>query len=515
MARQEVFEILVQVKGEEEAKRLMAGVGDSVQQAGTQAGGAAQPIGQLGDVLAQLSPGAAKLATGLGVLTAAFDVLKRLASEYWQELQRTIEAQNKVAENATKLAEQARKLAGQTGQTEGEAAIEIAELAKAGGLGIADAKVFAEEFDKSTAQQGGLPKNRETAREISAFVGAQGLSGADSAALLDLLENAGALGSAGDAKSAIAKVAAAAKASGSGVGELSGLVNRSGARFLEAGVGLDEVLGVVGQALSKDELGAPSTIAQFERLATGGDQKFNVDITRRARAQGIDPRELTGAQRFDLTRQLLAEADTQAEQNKLATKLGLGPGDARAVQAFGGEDPAIASAIAGASVSGVDALVAQARTGIAFQKNVSEAEQQIRELTSGEGVAVLAQAREVGRREFERRRATGEIGALNSAVTFEEVFTDEQALAELQRRRESLRGRGADVSEVDETLRLAGDKERWGLGPQDQDLERAARAVSAAERGIRVNITNVGTQYNDVEPGRVPPDDIGFEASGD
>jgi hypothetical protein len=498
-------------------------LGRKTSQAGSAASESKSTFDQLKDVFNTVSPGAGKLLTAMGLLGAAFTAVKAIATEYWQELQRVQEAQNKVAESARAFAESAGKLAAQTGQTTGQAGIDLADLAATGGLKEDQATAFGQAFDRATKDRGGLSQNIGTAKALAGAVGAFNLETTDQNALLDVLEASGSLGSAEDAKAATAKIAAAAAAAGTTVGGFSTMVASKGGRALKSGVALDDVLQVAGQARkaeTSDEAGGQN-LATFETLAFDEQSGLAKDIKTLARQRGLDPATLTSAQRFALTRELLGQERDAGQSSKFTKKLGgIGVRGERAADAFGPGGVAAASdvsgAIANASAADVDRALAVRQTDIAFQQNRGQAQERLREAVTGEELAPLEQSRNIGKREFERKLASGEISAFESVKRLDEVFIDEETAAELERRANDLRKRGGNTSEVDEALK----KVRGGglqVGLSDDRLADVSRKLSAAERDVRVTNYNVGTMYHNAgpEPGLHAPADEGLEAARD
>ncbi|MFH1732390.1 MAG: hypothetical protein ABIF82_12175 [Planctomycetota bacterium] len=510
----------VQVEGTTEAIQKLREMGGAVEdlgegtgQAGTKGKEAAGQFSGLGGIVGNVGAQAKAMVTGFLGIHAVTSVVRELVGQ----LERALELQQKLAGEAVELASESKLFARQIRVGEDKGAEVLTQIRRSGGLDAGAASSLGRAADIAFGEQGGLMagKNLETTQEIAAFAGTMGMSATETESLLGLLKTANKLGSPEQAKEAIAKISAAALASkASSIGAFVGQVQRGGTGILAApGMGLEDVLEMAGQAREvevSEELAAQSMIS-LEQVATGAEDKFTQEIDRVAKEQGLDPKKLTTAQRIAISRQIFAGVTSQEEENRVRGMLSAERGQ-RLLKGFRGSNVEATAGIGvgmrGATAADFEATVEQGRQEISFRAGVNTASIEYENFQTGRAQFTYSEARRVARAGVERAEAEGS-EATESYMYTPEVAEERRMMELFQRRAAGLKKAGVDTSEIEEAIGGVGRlMPRYGYS--DEKLREIGAAIDEADRDRRqgpvtVNVTNVNTQYQDVEAGRHSP----------
>jgi hypothetical protein len=513
---EEYIQIIGADRAEQELARLAGAqqqVGDTAEDAGKKSQQAGGQTTALGSALTSAASAAQSFVAGFIGLAG----VQRLLSEVAQSLREVDELNRKLGGGAVDVASRAKILARQLGVGEEKGAEILTSLQIAGGLEAGGAQELGVAAD--IAFEGKLleGKNLTTTKDVAAFAGTMGFTGSETANLFGFLKTAGKLGSPEEAKEAIAKIAAAARASkakstGAFVEELA----RGGTGILQSGVSLEDVLAMGAQARQvevSEELAAQS-LASLEQVAVGAEKPFTREIERRAREQGLDAKALTTAQRIGIARQIFGGITTQEEEDRVRKMLSAERGQ-RLIKAFRGstvvETAGVGEAVETAGVEQFEGIVAQGRGELSFRQAQNRAAMEFEQYLSGREMATYKMAYDRAQAKAEEMIAGGQVDL--GARIFGGTGRERLMLQLFQQRMEELRLEGVDVSGIQEAIGDVGMyKGRFG-GYSDEALREIARAIDEAVRKasaenkatVNVQVTNIGTAYYDEESGRHSP----------
>lgn len=509
----------IRVTGAEQAAQGVDRVAQSTQRAGEATGkagvegeAAGRKLGVLGSIMETVRSGAMRMITGFLGLAA----IKTLFDGLIAALEKMRDLQDEIAGRSVGLAGSSKLLARQLGVGEQAGMDVLTKLRVAGGLDAATAQAFGISADVALGSQGGLLKNMPVAEKIAGFVGAKGLSADEAGKLMELLKTSGALESPEAAAQAIAQISAAATASrATSVGEFVAQVQRGGTSLIQQGVPLTDVLTMAGQSREVEVSGelAAQSMEQLGLAATGAEKGFGREIDRVARAQGLDPRTMSNAQRIAIARQILGGIDSQAEENRIRKMMGPERG-ARLIKAFRGSTVAatagVGAAAAGATAADFERTVEQGRQEMTFreQQNLAAAEHE--EAVAGMEEFTLAQARKRAEAKRKIAVARGTVREVGGPASFfglgrsAESIEEEFMVQFFQERAAALKEQGLDVSEAEGLLSpplgLADPGATYGY--DDAWLRRVGRALDKAQgrRPVIINNTYIGTNLNGPNP---------------
>jgi hypothetical protein len=541
MADMKEFVQMVKVTGVDEAVRQLkelgvntAELGKETEEAGEKSEKASQKFGGMGGMVDGLGAAGKRMIAAYSGLGAIVDLFRDLQDI----LAKSVELQNELAGKAVDLAGGSKFLARQLGVTDDKAAGILTQIRIAGGLDAASASSIGIAADIAFADQGGLlaGQNFLSTRELAAFGGSNAMTSTEVGSLLGFLKAAGALRSPESAKLATSQIAAAARASRSkSIGAFVAQLERGGTGLLQQGLPLADVLELGGQArqVEVSEDLAAQTLITLEQLAVAGaEDKFNREMARVAQERGLDPKTLTSVQKIGLTRDIFGAIDSQAEQDRIA-KLVSPERFLRLSKAFRASNvtatEVIGQRVAAASLAQFERDIEYGQAEISFRDEANKAAIDFSAYQTGRESFTISQARERAKAILDEQIAKGIVYIKDEVREAEE---EKIVLELLQSRIDKLRREGADVTEAQKaadeigwsipSVNIPGQipfiSGAWNFGYRDSRLSRIAAATDEAQRQllgaheaerranvtIINNVTNIGTQYQDVEAGRFP-----------
>jgi hypothetical protein len=521
----------IEVTGAESSKRKFDEVADAQQRVGDAADQAGRKGEEAGGKFDQAAGSTNAMADGARRVIAEWLGLQsviQLVRDLIQALEEVIQKQDEVSGKAVDLAEVSRPLARQLGVGEAKGVQVLTQLRRSGGLDARSARDFGIAADIAFGDSGGLlaGQNFATTRTVAAFGGAKGFTGAQLAALFELLDTAGKLDSPEQAKLAIAQLSAASDESrAANVGEFASQVKRGATGQLLAGVSYEDVLTQAVQARQAEDSGelAAGTSATLEQVAiAGAEEKFNREIANVARSRGLDPRTLSSAQRVGISRDIFAGIDNQAEQDRIAGLLSP-ERFLRLSKAFRASNldatAGAGAAIAGATATDFDLTVEQGQQELPFRRAQYAARADFGAYQSGKDRFTISQLRQLARARLDEEIAQGIVLVTDRSRPAEE---DRILFELLQSETDALEREGTDVSGVREAIESVApwipyegyvDSQLTEVGSQLDNARRrgSLNRQAALRQQQAINVTVVGTQYNApddlVDP--PPPVDVG------
>ena len=356
-----------------------------------------------------------KAATGMVTGFLGLESIKTLINDTISALERMRDLQQEMAGGAVSLAGQSKLLARQLKLDERGGMDVMTRLRVAGGMDARTASEFGIAADVALGDQGGLmkPENFAMTEDLAAFAGSKGMDVEAAKQLMGFLKAAKKLGSAEDAKKAVAQIAAAATASKApSVGAFVGMISRGGTGMLQAGMGFEDVLSAAGQARQVDvnEERASETLRTLEQVATGAEPDFTKEIDRVARSRGMDVKGLTTAQRLGISRDILGGVTDQKSENRIRGMLSAERAQ-RLIAAFRGsnvqETVGIGAAAAAATTADFDATVTQGQSEMTFRAAQNQARDERLNAAQGEQRFTLTEAMKYGAEAHKRVQAMG------------------------------------------------------------------------------------------------------------
>ncbi len=528
----EPIEQKISVTGGEEARQQFDGVadagrrmGDATQDAGEKSQAAGGQMASLDSMLTNLRASAISMISGF----LGFEAVIGAFREFKEILEQIQQLQAEMADKAVTLSEAASAFQAQTKMPEAESIELVSRLAQRGGISYGAAESLGRTVDIVLGDRGGIRANQPLAETLAPFVGSAALDSGSVEQLLNFLKSNNKLGSPEEAQAAIAQFAAVAQGSVSpNVGAFAMQLNRTAAAAAGAGISFEDQLQLGAQAIganpasSEQAAEATKTLLTLASAPSPGLSRILAD---RAKAAGIDPRSMTRAQATDLLRDYLGGIDTKAEEDQLFKAVA--PEQAlRVLQAFGPVNVAQQAEAAGA-YEGVGAPqfasdVDQYRTTVRYRRAAGTAQSDY--LAAQRGLEVFDYQEARKRAEERVNRLRTERTGRQQFVDFvqrDEAVIEEEMFNRLYAQVDKFRDMGLDVSEADAALDALSAKDPFGkpvprsargafmasplFGYPDEKLEKLAGAVGRLQRTAGTTIVNnIGTVYNDVEPGRIP-----------
>jgi hypothetical protein len=485
-------------------------VGDASEKAGEKAKKGEGGFFSLSGIVGKVTAAASDMVAGF----LGMDAVVRLVSGLVAQLEKVVQLQDKLAAGSVSLAGESKLLARQLKLDERGGMDVLTKLRIAGGMDARTASEFGIAADVAFGDQGGLMKDENFAmtKDLAAFAGSKGMDVEAAKQLMGFLKAAGKLGSADDAKKAVAQIAAAATASKApSVGAFVGMISRGGTGMLQAGMGFEDVLSAAGQARQVDvnEERASETLRTLEQVATGAEPDFTKEIDRVAKSRGMDVKGLTTAQRLGISRDILGGVTDQASENRVRGMLSPERGQ-RLIAAFRGSNvqatSGIGAAAAGATVGDFESTVAQGQSEITFRTAQNQAAAEYESAQRGLRMVTIKNARDRAKAAHEAEQA---MGRENSTLVSDEAYQERYVREMLLRKRNELSRQGYDTAAVDAAANAQTGQWDPRYGYNDEWLAGMGAAIDETiEKGkgrrggtTVVNVTNVGTMNAAYMPG--------------
>lgn len=503
-------------RGLESVERAQDDVGKSAEEAGHKSAGAGQQLGTMDRAMQAVTASAMKMVAGMLTIEAATQALRA----YLDMLRQVDEAQKSLAEKTVGFAADAKIFGQQIGVSEAEGMRILSELQVAGGIDRGTASQLGIMAHIALGSQGGLlaGQNLETAKMIAGFAGAKGFTATEGGSLFSLLNTAGALTSPQAALEATAKIAAAADASkAASIGAFVGMVERGGTAMFQAGMDIDDVLAIAGQArqvtpaVGGEELAAQAMLT-LTQVATGAEKGFEAEILRTARAQGLDPATMTTADRIGIATQILGGITDQASENRVRAMLS--PERAqRLIPSFRASNIAattqVAAAGAGATAADAQRTIDQSRRTVTYQAAAGQAAREYAAAAEGAKYMSYALMSQMGAAAVERYQARGGWVSGWWGYGSEEALREASMRGAARQMVEDLQASGVAEEELSTLRLMLGNLGDWGYshhyGWDDTSMRHMAGEVGRLQQKYPTAINYFNTAYFDRLPGDPDP----------
>lgn len=502
-------------RGLESVEDAQHDVGRSAEEAGRKSADAGQQLGGMDRAMQAVTASAMKMVAGM----LTIEMATRAARAYLDTLREIDETQKSLAEKTVGFAADAKIFGQQIGVSEAEGMRLLSELQIAGGIDRATAADIGVSAHIAFGQTGGLlaGQNLETTKQLAAFAGAKGFTTAEGGALFSLLNTAGALSSPEAALEATAKIAAAADAAkAQSIGAMVGMIERGGTEMLQAGVSLDDVLALAGQARAVtpkkggEDLAAQAMLT-LTQVATGAEKGFEAEILRVARAQGMDPDTMTTADRIGIATQILGGVTDQESENRVRAMLS--PERAqRLIPSFRASNVAatrnIAAAGAGATAAHAQRVIDESRQTMTYQAAAGQAARDYAGAAAGAQYFTYSLMSEMGQAAVERFRARGgKVGTFMGEGSEEAIREISMMNAVMAMMEDFLAGGGSEAELAPLRSLLAGRQTRFttAWGYPDELMRDISSEVERLHRRHPGAINYFNTAYFDRLPGDSDP----------
>ncbi len=518
---QEVIEILGADRSEQELRRIARAegkLGDETEKAGAKGKGAAGDFGSMNSALKALPASAASMVAGF----ASFEGVKAAFREFLDILKEIEEIQQRLSGQTVELANASKILSKQLGVTEEQGMKTMRGLKVAGGFDEGTAQAFGVGADIAFQPQGGLlgGENLKTAKQVAGFVGATGMQGQAASDLMRFLQKTGQLKTPEAAKAALAKIKAAAAASdAASIGEFVSQLLKGGMGMAQAGLSLDDILTVGGQAVGVESSGelAAQSMKDLEALATGAEEKFTREIERAARKRGLDPKKLTTAQRIGITRDIFGGITTQEEEDRVRAMMSAERG-VRLIKAYRASNveatAGVSAGAAGATAGDFETMVDEYKETVSYQDAASRARGKYAAAEQGRDTFFRDKLRREAKEYVERGKASGRFGLGKQLLSSDEALEEHEMKMRLDQMAWELRESGL-LSEED-LQEAAAAEEALGPGNQftgfadqlllkyAQTVERLRQKAAAAKAGGAPAVPPGGTRAPATAPAEAP-----------
>ena len=555
MSNMQEFIQRVRVVGVDEAVREMRelgvnteNLGKKTKHAGQESSDAGSKFFGFGNIVKGIAQQAKAMVTGFLGLSAVVSIINNLIAN----LEKVRDVQRELTESAVEYDSTMRKIAGQLGVSTNRAQLVSTQVRAAGGLsrGAAESLIISSDIAMRDEKGGGgllAGGNLAITREIAGYAGAKDFNESATGDLVDLLKSANRLKDVQTVKQAVAMISAASDSSrAANVGEFVQIAKAGGEGLLQAGVPLEDVLMMAVQArqVELSPMRSAHSLEVIQQLAIGGaEEKFNKEMAKVAADRGLDLATMSSADKVQLVRDIFAGVTTQEDENRLAEMISP-ERYLRMLKTFRGSNvtttAGTSAVMAAARPENFDAVTREYQNSISYRRASDDAWDDLHDAMLGRELFSYNELRLRAEKAHKRAVASGETS--EPFIGWGEYQVEKRMMDELISRRNALAYAGYDLSEFDQQfvegvynsqsqpiakaeISARGMIDRipptvWGFfgkGYRDSLLRDLSLEIDDVSRQQRLDtnakienqlqaqtVINIGTQYNDNEPGRFP-----------